>query len=345
VTTLWFIIVNLAIAAFAVTDGFDLGVGMLSPLIARNEKECSAVRETIGHVWEANQVWLLALGGLLFLAFPRVYAASFSGFYLAFMILLWCLIGRGLAIETRSHLSEPVWRSACDILLPIASFVVALALGTAAGNVLRGVPLDAQGRMYLPLWSNLSVKGEPAIFDWYTLVTGLLGVAVFCLHGASYLAMRTDGELRIRARRLAGRAWWPTAVLTAASLSVTPLLNRAVVQNYNAHPALYILIALVVVLLVAPLYFRRRLRDGAAFVSSSLLIVAMITSAAVGLYPNLLPAHDPKNSLTIDNAAAGTYGLKVALIWFALGLALVVIYTLFVYRLFSRKPASQTGGY
>jgi cytochrome d ubiquinol oxidase subunit II len=346
VETVWFVFVSLAIVGFAVTDGFDLGVGMLSLLIGRSEKERGIVRATIAPVWEANQVWLIALGGLLFLAFPRAYAASFSGFYLAFMLLLWCLIGRGLAIELRSHLGEPVWRTACDILLPIASFLVALVLGTAAGNVFRGVPLDAQGRMYLPLWTTMSVKGEPAIFDWYTLFVGLLAVAIFAHHGANYLALRTRGVVRERARRLASYMWLPMAALTEVGLLVTPKLNPVLAHNYASHPLLYVLIGLPSVALAALLYLRRYEHDGAAFAASSVLIVVLIASAAVGLYPNLLPATtDPKNSLTIENAATSNYGLTVALAWFAIGLALVILYTVFVYRLFSRTTAEQAGRY
>jgi cytochrome d ubiquinol oxidase subunit II len=148
--TAWFVIVALATAAYAATDGFDLGIGILFPLLGRNDVERGTVRATISHLWRAYEVWLIVLGALLFLAFPKLYAVSFSGFYLAFMILLWCLIGRGLSLEVRSHLGQPVWRAACDILLPIASFLVAFSLGTAAGNVVRGVPLDEGGQLFLP---------------------------------------------------------------------------------------------------------------------------------------------------------------------------------------------------
>ena len=216
--TVWFVIVALATAAYAATDGFDLGIGILFPLLGRNDVERAAVRATISHLWRAYEVWLIVLGALLFLAFPRLYAVSFSGFYLAFMILLWCLIGRGLALEIRSHLGQPVWRTACDILFPIASFLIAFALGTAAGNVVRGVPLDERGLLFLPLWTNLSLRGGPAIFDWYTLITGALAVAAFALHGANYVALKTTDELRQRARRMALYSAVPTACLGLGEL-------------------------------------------------------------------------------------------------------------------------------
>lgn len=344
--TVWFILANLGIAAFAMTDGFDLGVGMLSPLVGRNDTERGIVRGTISPIWEANQVWLVALGGLLFMAFPKAYAASFSGFYLAFMILLWCLIGRGLAIEMRSHVGEPIWRTACDILLPIASFLVALALGTAAGNVFRGVPLDAEGRFYLPLWTTLSTKSGPAIFDWYTVLMGFLAVAVFALHGANYLVLKTQGDLQRRAKRLAMYAWLPTAALAGASLVATARLNPNLLGNYSSHPWLYILIGLAIAILAAMFFLRRGGYDKATFAGSSLLIMVLIASAGIGLYPNLLPATtDPENSLTITNTAASPHGLTVALIWFAIGLGLIVFYTAFVYRIFNRPAPDQTSQY
>ncbi len=208
--TVWFVIVALATAAYAATDGFDLGIGILFPLLGRNDVERGTVRATISHLWRAYEVWLIVLGALLFMAFPRLYAVSFSGFYLAFMILLWCLIGRGLALEVRSHLGSPVWRAACDMLFPIASFLIAFALGTAAGNVVRGVPLlEERGQLFLPLWTNLSLQAGPAIFDWYTLLTGALAVAAFALHGANYVALKTTHELRQRARRMARYAALP----------------------------------------------------------------------------------------------------------------------------------------
>ena len=152
------------------------------------------MRATISHLWRAYEVWLIVLGALLFLAFPRLYAVSFSGFYLAFMILLWCLIGRGLSLEVRSHLGPPVWRVACDILFPIASFLIAFSLGTAAGNVVRGVPLDERGLLFLPLWTNLSLGAGPAIFDWYTLITGGSRGGRFCSARGQLRRPEDDGR-------------------------------------------------------------------------------------------------------------------------------------------------------
>jgi cytochrome d ubiquinol oxidase subunit II len=340
--TAWFVLVSLSIAVYAATDGYDLGVGILSPRLAHDASERAALRGAILGTWAANEVWLIALGGLFFLAFPTAYATAFSGFYLAFMILLWCLIGRGLAIEIRSHLDSPVWRTACDILFPIASFLVAFALGTAAGNVLRGVPLDARGRMFLPLWRDLSVASGPAIFDWYTILVGLLTVAVFALHGANFLAFKTEGDLRRRAARAALEAAVPAGLLILATILLSAWLNPALVANYQAHPGLYTVLAAIVAAFVGTIALNASRRYLAALGVSGLLIVALAATVAIGLYPNLLPAQpDPQYSLTVFNAAASPYALAVALVWFPLGLGLVGFYVLVLYRLFADKVRPQ----
>jgi cytochrome d ubiquinol oxidase subunit II len=344
--TVWFALISLAIAAYAATDGYDLGVGILAPRLARNAPERAALRDTIAGTWAANEVWLIALGGLFFLAFPRAYAAAFSGFYLAFMILLWCLIGRGLAVEMRSHLGSPVWRTACDMLFPTASFLVAFALGTAAGNVLRGVPLDAQGRMFLPLWTNLSLAGGPAIFDWFTILVGFLTVAVFALHGANFLAFKTEGALRRRARRAALRLTVPAGALILAVTFLAPALNPALATNYRAHPGLYAVMAWIVAAFMATVALNVFRRSLLAWAASGLLMIALATAVAGALYPNLLPARpEPQYSLTVHNAATGTYGLTVALIWFLIGLSLVGFYMVLLYRLFAGKVRPENAGY
>ncbi len=342
--TTWFILVALATAAYAVTDGFDLGIGILFPLLGRSDVERATVRATISHLWRAYEVWLIVLGALLFMAFPRLYAVSFSGFYLAFMILLWCLIGRGLSLEVRSHLGSPVWRAACDILFPIASFLIAFALGTAAGNVVRGVPLDERGQLFLPLWTNLSLRAGPAIFDWFTLTTGALAVAAFALHGANYVALKTTDELRQRARRMALYSAGPTAALGVASFLLAPRINPPLLTNYVAHPGLYLVVALTAGAFIAAVLLEALGHDLAAFGASGVLIVGAMASIAVALYPNLLPASpDPRYSLTIYNASTTPYGLTVALIWFVIGLALIGVYTLVTHRPFAGRvrPGSE----
>jgi cytochrome d ubiquinol oxidase subunit II len=246
--------------------------------------------------------------------------------------------GRAALSLLRAHLEQPVWRTACDILFPTASFLVAFALGTAAGNVLRGVPLDAQGRMFLPLWTNLSLRAGPAVCDWYTILVGVLAVAVFALHGANFLAFKTEGDLRRRAARAAREAAVPAGVLILAVVFLSPWINPALATNYRAHPGLGAVFVWMVVAFTATLALNALQRYLPAFVASALLIVALATAVAVALYPNLLPARShPQLSLTIYNTSASTYGLTVALIWLLLGLGLVGFYLIVLRRLFTEK--------
>jgi cytochrome d ubiquinol oxidase subunit II len=334
--TTWFILLTGMIFGYVLLDGINLGVGMLHPLIARNEDERLAVRATIGHVWHPYEVWLIAFGGLLFLAFPKVYALSFSGFYLAFMVLLWCLVGRGLALEVRPHLDQAVWRTACDILLPVMSLLIAAILGAAAGNVLRGVAIGDQGDMFLPLWNKLSTGGVPAIFDWYTITLAVAAIVAFLLHGANFLAVKTATPLHERAVRVARQMNAMALPLGIAVLLLTPWVSPRRAENYLAHPTGFLLIAATAVALLAGLFFRYRGRHGWAFVSSCALLLGVVSSIGFSLYPNMLPSTpDPARSLTIYNSAASTQGLTVGLIWFSIGISLAVAYHLYIHHVFS----------
>src|SRR5262249_25228950 len=171
------------LATYVVLDGFDFGVGILHRVVARTEEERQMVLAAIEPVWDGNEVWLIAAGGVLFLSFPRTYAAAFSGFYLALNIVLWLLILLGVSIGFRSHQVKPLWREFWDGIFSLASALLALVLGTAIGNVVRGVPLDANGSFYLPLFTNLLPGQHPGVFDWYTLLVGGLAVCIIAGHG------------------------------------------------------------------------------------------------------------------------------------------------------------------
>jgi cytochrome d ubiquinol oxidase subunit II len=196
------------IAGYVVLDGFDLGAGIIHLFVARTESEHRQVLNSIGPVWDGNEVWLLAGGGTLYFAFPALYSAAFSGFYLALMIVLWLLMLRGISIEFRNHIDTEVWKPFWDVVFGGASAVLALVFGIALGNVVRGVPLDSTGFFFLPLWVDLSVGGEPGIIDWYTLLVGVAGFFVLALHGCLWVAYRTSGALHIRSRQFAERVWW-----------------------------------------------------------------------------------------------------------------------------------------
>src|SRR5438874_8969276 len=230
--TLWFILVAFMLTMYVLLDGFDLGAGVIHMFAARNDEERRAILRAIGPVWDGNEVWLIAAGGTLFFTFPLLYASSFSGFYLPLIMVLWFLMLRGISIELRSHIHDPVWISFWDGVFFVGSALLAIFYGAALGNVIRGVPLDRNGIFFEALWTDFNpYSSNPGILDWYTILVGLLALAVLTTHGANYIALKTEGVLNARARRIARHAWVATLVLalltTIATFSVQPALSAS----------------------------------------------------------------------------------------------------------------------
>jgi len=336
--TFWYMAVTLMLGIYVVLDGFDFGVGIVFPLVTRTERERRTALGAIGPVWNGNEVWLLASGGLLFFAFPKAYAAGFSGFYLALILVLWLLIARGLALELRSHVDHVLWRQFWDLAFCCASALLAVVFGAALGNLIRGVPLNPDGYFFVALWTDFMTGPEPGILDWYTVLMGLATAAILAFHGANYLAMKCDGELRARATRVSALSGFTVVGLVVVVLATVPFVQPTFRLNYAAHPVGYVFPSLGVAALAAALHFRRLDGDAAAFGASSLFILAMLTSTAWGSYPNILIATTgPANSLTITNATAGAYGMQVGLWWFLVGFSLVIVYQVYAHRAFWGK--------
>jgi len=347
VGTVWFWLVAALLTVYVVLDGFDLGAGAIYPGVARTDQERRAVLKTIGPVWDANEVWLLTAGGSLVLAFPKVYASSFSGFYLPLMAVLWLLILRAVAIEFRNHLEDPVWRPFWDVVFFLASLLLTVFLGAALGNVVRGVPLGTDGYFFSPLWTNFTTRGNRlGILDWFTVSAGVASMLALVHHGALWVAMRTNAPIRDRAVKAA--AWiWP--LLVVAVVSVTILTFRVqphVPERLRAEPLGYAFPALALVGLVSSLWMRRRGRDAGAFLGSVAFLAGMLLSVAFGLYPLMLPAvGDAAASLTVHNAAGPVHGMRVALFWWIPGMALVATYTVTIYRGMRGKVEVEEEGY
>jgi len=331
--TLWFCLVAIMIAGYAVLDGFDLGAGVVYLFVARSDAERRSVLASVGPVWDGNEVWLLAAGGILFFAFPPVYASGFQGFYLPLIIVLWLLILRGIAIEFRNKVSSLVWSPLWDVVFAGASAMLAVFFGAAIGNVVRGVPLDRSGFFFLPLWTNLRLMPAVGVLDWFTIIVGLGSLAALTVHGALWVAMKTADAVAVRARIAAGLAWWPVLVITALLGIIVPMVQPHLGDRFRDAPW-----GLVFPLAAATGMFAMKLLNGAgrakaAFLASCLYIVGMLTSAAFGLYPYLLPSStDASAGLAVYNSAAATYGLTAGLYWFIPGMALVAVYFTFVYR-------------
>jgi cytochrome bd ubiquinol oxidase subunit II len=344
--TLWFIIVAVMVTAYVVLDGFDLGAGVIYPFAAQTPTERQTIMRAIGPVWDGNEVWLLAAGGTLYFAFPLLYASSFSGFYLPLMMVLWLLMLRGVGIELRAHMENPVWRGFFDFVFFGASALLTIFFGAALGNVVRGVPLGPDQFFFEPLWTNFRVGTNNGILDWYTVLTGVIALVTLTTHGALYITTKSEGDLNARARRIAMRLWPIQLILTVAGLVASVSIRPAVVDNYKHHAVGLVIPVIVFGSLAVMMHAMIRHYEKIAFVASSAYIVGMLVGAAFALYPVVLPAStDPARSLTIYNAAAGQHGLAVGFIWWTLGMILALGYFFFVYRMFRGKVRLESEGY
>src|SRR5437660_11185362 len=306
--SLWFWIVAAMITTYVVLDGFDLGAGAICPIAAKRRDERGRVLRAIGSVWDGNEVWLIAAGGTLYCAFPRLYALSFSGFYLPLTIVLWLLILRGIGIEFRAHIENRVWQDFFDVIFSISSILLAVFFGAALGNVMRGVPLDATGYFFEPLWTNLKLGPQTGILDWYTVLIGVLALVTLTAHGSYYVALKTDEDLGRRARGFALLCWPVQFFLTCISLVATYFIRPEIMENYGKHKIGMLIPLAVAASLAILLWANPKGKEKLAFVASSLYIAAMLVGAAFALYPVVLPARDHQYDLTIYNSAAGSHG-------------------------------------
>jgi cytochrome bd ubiquinol oxidase subunit II len=346
VETIWFIFVALMIAMYVLLDGFDLGAGAIHLVAARDDRERRKVIRAIGPVWDGNEVWLIAGGGTLFFAFPVLYASSFSGFYLPLIIVLWLLMIRGLSIELRGHIADPMWASFWDAVFFLGSSLLAIFFGAALGNVVRGVPLDADGYFFQPLWTDFNPFSDtPGILDPYTILIGLLALATLVVHGSNFIALKTDGDLNARSRKISRRFTYATAALTVLATAFTFWVSPWMLESFNERPYGYVLPLVAIAGLAGMVLFNRTNDDRAAFLSSGAYIIGMLTSTVFGVYPKVLPAVDPANSLTIYNASASQYGLAVGLVWWSIGMVLAAVYFVVIYRLFRGKVNLEDEGY
>ena len=338
IQVIWFCLVAILIAGYVVLDGFDLGAGIIHLFVARNDAERRMVLRSVGPVWDGNEVWLLAGGGTLYFAFPGLYASSFSGFYLPLMMVLWLLMIRGISIEFRNHLESPTWKPIWDAGFALSSLLLAVFLGAALGNVVRGVPLDQGGDFFLPLWTNFRPGPDPGILDWYTILVGVVALAALTEHGALWVVYKTEGDLNRRSKRAANIVWLAVAALTAIVTLISFQLQPQIWANLLAHPWGFVFPALALSGLFGARFFRNELK---AFLASCAYIIGMLTSVAFGVFPYVLPSNTNKNyGLTIYNTTPADYGLKIGLVWWIPGMLLALAYTTFIYRKFAGKVST-----
>jgi cytochrome d ubiquinol oxidase subunit II len=343
---LWFCVVAFMLAMYTILDGFDLGAGILHLFVARTDDERRTVLNAIGPVWDGNEVWILAAGGTLYFAFPLLYASSFSGFYLPLTIVLWLLMLRGLGIELRHHVNNPLWKAFWDALFALGSTLLAIFLGAALGNVVRGVPLNEQGYFFAPLWTSFTVQPDAGILDWFTVMMGVLALATLATHGANYLAMKTDGEVQTRSYRIAAVGAWIVVLFAGATLIAASSIRPEIWTNYAEHAWGYLFPLLGTAGLVGMIFFNRTMNHAKAFLSSSCFIGGMLASTAFGLFPNVLPASTGANyNLTVYNTSAGSYGLSVGIVWWVIGIVLALGYFTYLFYSFRGKVKLHAEGY
>jgi cytochrome d ubiquinol oxidase subunit II len=328
----WYVLLAGMLAVYVMLDGFDLGAGMLHLFVAKTDAERKVVLRSIGPVWDGNEVWLLATGGTMVLAFPVLYARAFSGFYLPLMIVLWFLVFRALGIELRHHVDHPLWRQFWDAAFGLSSLLLTIFFGAALGNVVRGVAMNDAGVFFAPLWTNFRIDPEPGVLDWYTLIVALNATVALAMHGAAWIGWRTTGEVQRRCAALLSPIWTATLVLTAGTTVTTYFVQPQMGHNLQSTLGWWLAPGLALAGFVGLRLFAKRDQWRAAFFSSCAFLVGMLGSAAAAIFPFVLPARDATRGLTIAQAATEPYGLQVALYWWVPGMLLAIAYFAFNYR-------------
>ncbi len=326
----WFVLWAVLWSVYFMLDGFVFGVGFLSGFIAKSDTEKRILINTIGPVWDGNEVWLLTAGGATFAAFPTTYALMFSYLYTALLLLLFSLIVRGVSFEFRGKIETASWKSGWDTAIIVSSFLPALLFGVAFGNIFSGLPMDAAGYH----------GGLLSLLNPYGILTGLLFVLLFAVHGALYAAAKTTGDLSARAFNLAKLLWIPLLLIAVVFLGYTAYATK-LYDNYMKLPFLFIVPAIAVLSLAAVQLFMIKNSVLKAFTASCLTIVFVVVTGVTGLFPNLIPSSlDPAFSLTIFNSSSSQYTLTIMTVVALIFVPTVILYKIWVYRIF-RAPVTE----
>lgn len=335
---IWYGIVSFMLIAYVVLDGRNWGAGMLHWLVARTPDERRQVIAAIGPLWLWHEVWLVGFGGTLVAVFPRLMASAFAGYYLALFLILWALILRGIAIEVRGHIDDRLWQGFWDFVFVFASGLLAVLFGAAAGNVARGVPLDAHGDFVMAFFTDFGVRGNVGLLDWYTASVAVFAVVVLGAHGATYLTLRTEGPVHTRSEVYARRLWLAAAPLLLAVSVESWIVRPELPARALANPACWLGIALVVIATIA---LAEALRDGRelrACVSSNALLVGLLGTGGAAIFPVMLHSTLAReNGLTAYAAAASPTALRFALAWWPVAFVLATAYFVYISRHYAGK--------
>ncbi|MEO8501693.1 MAG: cytochrome d ubiquinol oxidase subunit II [Vicinamibacteria bacterium] len=334
----WFAILCLMLVTYAVLDGWNIGSGVIQFFVARTPAERRLVISAIGPLWTWHEVWLVASGGVLFVAFPGILAVALSGFYLAVFLLLWCLVGRGLSLEFGGHLDDPLWRTFWDTAFTVTNVLIAVLLGAALGNLIRGVPLRATGKFALPFFTDFTTRGEVGILDWFTVSVAVFTLTCVAAHGASYLVWRTEGAVRDRSFALARRLWLAVFLLMPVITIATALVRPGMFADMARRPLAWLAVAIAILGSVAVVMGQRREKEGVAFLGGCAFIAGLLAAAAASVFPEMLHSTlGAAYSVSIQAGAVSGPGLGLAMVWWPPALILSLVYASFVARQFTGK--------
>src|SRR5579864_5241298 len=330
---LWYGILAFMLTMYIVLDGRNFGVGILHWIVARNQNERRQVIAAIGPLWSWHEVWLVGTGGVMVMAFPRLMSASFSGCYLALMLILWCLLLRGISIEVGGHMGDRLWQEFWDAVFVFSNVLLAVLFGAALGNVARGVPLTADGTFYLPFFTNFGIHGNVGLLDWYTAPMALFCVLILTAHGATYLTMKTEGVVHERSAKLARRLWLAVIPAFLVITLLTWVVRPELLQGIVSRPFAWLTLAICIASTYAIVIGIRRHQERLALLGSTFLLFGLLLTGAAALYPVVLfSTTEAGRQLTAGQCAAPEGSLAIGAIWWFPALILAVGYLIVIQR-------------
>lgn len=336
----WYIIIAVVLVMFFILDGYDFGAGIIHLFFAKTEKDKEIISKSAGLFWDSNEVWLVAAGGMLFMAFPTFYAVVFSGFYLPLIIVLWLIVFRAIGLEFRGQFPFQMWRDIWDKAFGVSSLLLALFFGIALGNIVRGVNLGGvengislyEGHyFFLPLWnSSFSPIAETqGVIDWFTIIIGLVTVVTLAIHGANWIILKTNSSINQKLKTVIFNLNIALLILTIISLAVWRLINPEFIANFMDKPLLIIFPLLYFSALIGLFFIKKIEKPIYGFALSSSLIFGGITATIASMFPVILPSTNKvHDALTIYNTSTSDYALSVSIPWGIAGIILIFIYAI-----------------
>jgi len=334
----WYAIVSLMLIIYVVLDGRNFGAGMLHWFVAKTREERRQVIAAIGPLWSWHEVWLVGFGGTLLAVFPRLMASAFAGYYLALFLILWCLILRGISLEVGGHINDRLWQSFWDFVFAFSNYLLAILFGAAAGNVARGVPLHADNNFSMAFFTDFKPAGNVGLLDWYTVSIAVFAATILAAHGATYLALKTDGPVHDRSWRYA-RYLWAAAVplfvaITAESLSI----RREVIKHALHNPFCWAGVSVVLIAACLLVLGLKRRNETRAFAGSNFILAGLLTTGGSAIFPVMLHSTlAPEYSMSAYSAAAPEESLHLAALWWPVGFVLATAYFVFISRRYAGK--------